>query len=298
MYVLKEIAKIWTVFNLLQCIFGLFRSALNTYNLKSLLGPNITLAKIITSGFFGVFSQTIFHVLQSDSTQNKPPSPKRRRRHSISSCNPHSHNELNLLHKKFENFFKKSSSPAHNNSNEHNTSPLLNSIYQCYETPNDSRTKADFQSLHLHSFRPNKRSRGISLSRDLFENDSDYQEIPKDLLFNLPPTLTSTVPTPQESQPPIPQTHVPSWADEVQQCGHSTPETVVSNWANTLAGSVDHEHAQSHWCTHHQSCRHLTHNAHPYPHRGSGPPSLLSGHTSFSHNHPMIGLPPQIIILH
>ena len=188
LYVLKEIAIIWTVFNLLQCIFGLFCSALNTYNLKSLLGPNITLAKIITSGFFGVFSQTIFHVLQSDSTQNKPPSPKRRRRHSISSCTPHSHNELNLLHKKFENLYKKSSSPAHNNSNEHNTSPLLNSIYQCYETPIDSRTKADFQSLHLHTVQPNKRkrSRGISLSQDLFENDSDYQEIPKDLLFNLP----------------------------------------------------------------------------------------------------------------
>ena len=63
----------------LQRLFGLFRSAFNTYNLKSLLGHNITLAKIITSGFFGVFSQTIFLVLQSDSTQNKPPSPNRRR---------------------------------------------------------------------------------------------------------------------------------------------------------------------------------------------------------------------------
>ena len=63
-YVLKEIAIIWNVFNFLQCLFGLFRSAFNTYNLKSLLGPKITLAKIITSGFFGVFSQTILHVLQ------------------------------------------------------------------------------------------------------------------------------------------------------------------------------------------------------------------------------------------
>ena len=50
---------------------------LNTYNLKTLLGPNITLAKIITSGFFGIFSQTIFHVLQADSTPYKPPSPKK-----------------------------------------------------------------------------------------------------------------------------------------------------------------------------------------------------------------------------
>ena len=67
-YVLKEIVIIWTVFNLLQYLSGLFRSAFKTYNLKSFLGPNITLAKIITSGLFGVFSQTIFHVLQSDST--------------------------------------------------------------------------------------------------------------------------------------------------------------------------------------------------------------------------------------
>ena len=34
-YVLKEIAIIWTVFNLLRCLFGLFRSEFNTYNLKS-----------------------------------------------------------------------------------------------------------------------------------------------------------------------------------------------------------------------------------------------------------------------
>ena len=113
-YVLKEIAIIWTVFNLLQCIFGLFGSALNTYNLQSLLGPNITLAKIFTSGFFGVFSQTIFHVLQSDSTQYKQPSPKKRLKHSVDSCTPHSQNELNLLHRKFENFYKKFSSPFTN----------------------------------------------------------------------------------------------------------------------------------------------------------------------------------------
>ena len=36
-YVLKEIAIIWTVFNFLHCLFGLFRTAFNTYNLKSLL---------------------------------------------------------------------------------------------------------------------------------------------------------------------------------------------------------------------------------------------------------------------
>ena len=95
-YVLKEIAIIWTFFNCLQCLFGLFRDAFNTYNLKSLLGPNITLAKIITSGFFGVFSQTVFHVLQSDSTQYEPQSPKKKGRHSVDSCTPNAHNELNL----------------------------------------------------------------------------------------------------------------------------------------------------------------------------------------------------------
>ena len=30
----------------------------------------------MTSGFLGVFSQTIFHVLQSDTTQYESPSPK------------------------------------------------------------------------------------------------------------------------------------------------------------------------------------------------------------------------------
>ena len=75
-YVLKEKAIVWTVFNFLQCFFGLFRSTLNAYNLKALLGPNITLAKIITSGYFGNFLQTIFHVLPSDSSQKIPLSPK------------------------------------------------------------------------------------------------------------------------------------------------------------------------------------------------------------------------------
>ena len=43
-YVLKETAIKWIVFYFLQSLFGLFRSAFNTYNLKSLIGPNITLA--------------------------------------------------------------------------------------------------------------------------------------------------------------------------------------------------------------------------------------------------------------
>ena len=117
------------------------------------------MAKITTSGFFGVFSQTIFHVLQSYSTQYKPPSPKKRRSHSIDSCTPDSQHELNLLHKKFENFYKKMYSPVHNNSNKRHISTLPASIYQGYETPIDSRTKPDFQSPRLHTFQPNKRKR-------------------------------------------------------------------------------------------------------------------------------------------
>ena len=192
-YVLKEIAIIWTVFNLLQFIFGLFRNAINAYNLKELVGSNITLAKIITSGFFGIFSQTIFHVLQADTTNYKPPSPKKRRRHSVESGTPHSHHELNQLHRKFENFYKKFSFPAHNNSNKH-TSTLPVSIYQCYESPViQQHRKPDFQYLQLHTFQPNhrKRSHTVSISQDSFEDDPPYQEIdiPEELVLYLPSSL-------------------------------------------------------------------------------------------------------------
>ena len=50
-----------------------------------------------------------------------------------------------------------------------------------------------------------------------------------------PPSLISTAHTAVSStQPPIPTTHIPSWADEVataEQSGHSTPENVAPNWA-------------------------------------------------------------------
>ena len=145
------------------------------------------MAKFITSEFFGVFSQTKFRVLQSDSTQYKPPSPKKRCRHSIVSCTPHAQHELNISHKKFENFYKKFFSPEHNNSNKRHTSTLSASIYQKYETPIDSLTKPDFRYPHLHTFQPNKRkrSRGISLSRDSLDKDPDYQEIPEEIFLTL-----------------------------------------------------------------------------------------------------------------
>ena len=177
---------------MLEFIIGLFRNVLNTYNLKTLLGPNITLPKIITSGFFGIFSQTIFHVLQADSTNYKPPSPKKRRRHSVESGTPDSHHELNQLHKKIENLYKKFSSPAHNISNKH-TSTLPVSVYQCYESPVvQSRRKPDFQSLQLYTFQPNQRkcSHTVSISQDSFEEDRNFQEIDllEELILNLPST--------------------------------------------------------------------------------------------------------------
>ena len=55
---------------------------------------------------------------------------------------------------------------------------------------------------------------------------SSSQEPPSPLI----PTTHTAVPS---TQPPI-TTHVPSWADEVataEQSGHSTPETVIPNWA-------------------------------------------------------------------
>ena len=190
MYVLKQIAIIWSALNVLPCLFGLFRSALNAYNLKSLLGHYMPLGKIITSGFFGVFLPPIFHLLQSDSTRPKPPSAKRGRKPSNDSCTPHNQVGLNLLHKKFENFYKKTSSLVHKNSNKHCVSTLLTFFYECYELPVESQKKPDFQSLYLLTFYLNelKRSRGISLSRDTIEDDPHYQESREELILKLPST--------------------------------------------------------------------------------------------------------------
>ena len=62
-------------YNLNSCFFSVylvyFVEPLNEYNLKAFSRPNITLAKIISSGFFSAFSHTIFHVLQTDSSHCK-----------------------------------------------------------------------------------------------------------------------------------------------------------------------------------------------------------------------------------
>ena len=140
----------WTVFKSLQFLFGLFRSEFNAYNLKSLLGPNVTSAKVITSAFFSVFSQNIFHVLLLDFFHCKPPSTKSRK-HSFVISTPHSLNELNLLNRKFENFHGKFSSTVHNNSSKHRASSLPTSNYECYVLPVESHQKIDYQSLTLHT---------------------------------------------------------------------------------------------------------------------------------------------------
>ena len=65
------------------------------------------------------------------------------------------------------------------------------------------------------------------------------QSSSEELLFHgqvpQPPQLFSTAHTAVfTTQPPIQPTSIPSWADEVatvEQSGHSTPETVVPNWA-------------------------------------------------------------------
>ena len=49
-----------------------------------------------------------------------------------------------------------------------------------------------------------------------------------------PPLLSTAHKAVSASQPPTQPTSFPSWADEVataEQSGHSTPETVVPNWA-------------------------------------------------------------------
>ena len=99
---------VWRVYKFLNCLLDLIRSAFKAYNLKAILGPKITLAKVIRIGFAEVFSQTIFHVLQTDANNYKPPSPKKKKRkHSIDSSYQHSQTELNFVPIKFETFFKK-----------------------------------------------------------------------------------------------------------------------------------------------------------------------------------------------
>ena len=99
----------------------------------------------------------------------------------------------NLLHRKIENFYKKFSSPVQNSSNRNRASASPTSICECYELQVDSQRKPNFKSLQLYTFQPHnqKRSRGISLSKESFENEPDYHESPEELILNLPRTRIS-----------------------------------------------------------------------------------------------------------
>ena len=57
--------------------------------------------------------------------------------------------------------------------------------------PIESHRIPKFQSLHLHTFdhKKRKRSCAISLSIHFFQDDPDYQEIPEELILNLPGML-------------------------------------------------------------------------------------------------------------
>ena len=49
---------------------------------------------------------------------------------------------------------------------------------------------------------------------------------------------------------------------------------------------MDHDHDRNHWFIHHPFCRHLTHNVHPYPHRGTARQYRLSDQNHLSLSHP------------
>ena len=135
-------------------------------------------------------------MLQSDSSQYKPPSPKKRCKPSVYCKISHSQTALNLLHRNFENLYKNFSSPVHTNSNEHKTLTLPASIYESYDILVTSQRKPNFQSLHLDNSQPNKRknSGGLSFSKDFFENDPDYQKISVYIVLVLNTFLVSATP--------------------------------------------------------------------------------------------------------
>ena len=149
------------------------------------------LAKTVARGFFEVVSQTLFLVLQTDSKNQNPPTPKKRkRRHSVDSSTQQSQIEFNLLHRIFENFYNKFSYHLHSISNKHRASTLLTSISECYEQPIESEPKPDFKSLHFNFFNLHKHRPlyAISNSKNSCDDDPENQEILEELILNLPST--------------------------------------------------------------------------------------------------------------
>ena len=98
---------------------------------------------------------------------------------------PHSEIELNLLDRKFEIVYTNFSS-VRNKSNKVSESTLSTSIQDCCELTIELQTQSVFKSLKLASCEPKRQKlfHAISLSRNFFEKDPDYQEIPEDLILN------------------------------------------------------------------------------------------------------------------
>ena len=72
-----------------------------------------------------------------------------------------------------------------------------------------------------------------------------------------------------------------------QQNSQATPhQRRSSQIGRTLVESVDQDHNHNHWFIHQRLCIHLTHNVHPYHHRGTARQYLHSDHIIFFPSHP------------
>ena len=128
-----------TVINILQCLFGVICSAFNAYNLKLLLGPDITLSKIFTSGFLEYFLKPLFIYYKLNPIIKNDHPQKSKQKPSVDSSTPHSQIELNLLKRSL-----KFPSPVHNNFNKQGASTLPTKI-KCCELPVESQPKPNFK---------------------------------------------------------------------------------------------------------------------------------------------------------
>ena len=90
--------------------------------------------------------------------------------------------------------------------------------------PLPSTTTSSSSSGELHLYIDSDKSlSSISIGQASSSQEMGHVQISQ------PPSLNSTVHMVSLSQPPPQQTSIPSWADEGEQSGHSTPETVIHN---------------------------------------------------------------------
>ena len=108
---------------------------------------------------------------------------------------------------------------------------------------------------------------------------------------NQPPVqISSIAPSNTVTVPHSSQSHLPSWADEVEQSGDSTPDTVVPNWA--ASGRILGPQPRSQPLVYPPPVF-LTPR---YLHQGTGPSFPLSCHNRRLYNHRTIDPPPRTII--